>query len=160
MMQKYLTCDRSRLLREFTFRSNRRAWPFAISIRVAGIVAALLLLISEPAAARTQMGSSSSTSIGISLSVAPRFGLRTSATPIGVKTTPTAQPDSYCMAANGPLTFLPVMLVRESAQSRPVRAGEERVEQLSPCKGIGGPLESADSGDDAWMSGLLIVRPE
>lgn len=161
MTQKGHTRAQSGASSQFTFLSKRWARPRLGSGLAAGAGAILMLLaLPDQVAARPQIGPTSSASIKISVSVAPRFGLGAGAPAIHDMESATAGAGRFCLAVNGRPTDLPVMLVWPSTgQTSPVHMGKERVEQLIPCNSARAP-EAADRQVDTSASGLLIIRPE
>lgn len=110
-------------------------------------IAAAGSLLAVPLAAQPQSGSTSSASVGISVSVAPSFKLKPSEEP-------TKNGDGYCIDTNGEQLFLPVVLVDPGRGQQSTRAAEA----LSWC----GADRAApgDQGKTPATTGLRIIRPE
>lgn len=133
---------------EFTF-SGKGSPPPCLLTRIAG--ASLLffgLALAGPAAADPGIGPTSSASVGISVSVAPRYGLASGGS--STQSHQAATPGSYCIATNLSLAGLPVFVVRSGPDQR------EAVERLAGCE----PGNSAVLRDAAQGLELLMVRPE
>jgi hypothetical protein len=129
----------------FTPKGKRK---MASGTRAQWVAAVACSLLSAPVAAQPQTGSTSSASVGISVSVAPSFKLM----PDG----PTVKNDAgYCIATNGEQMTLPVLLVEASGGAQ--------------AAGVSNPLPWCDAGhaasqdDDAKTrkpAVTLIIRPE
>ena len=128
-----------------TSRWIQGAWPSAADSFL------LLLTLTMPAAAKTQVGSTSSESVGISVSVVPSFTLASSE-PLDKS----INPASYCIAINGQPMALPVLLV----QANDGNANDRSADPLPRCEaGKGGPLHQTHVNDRERLR-LLIIRPE
>ena len=138
------TRRRTSLSGPFTARVKRRRR----SRRAPWAAAALASILAAPVAAQPQIGSSSSASIGISVSVAPSFGLM----PDG----PGARDESgYCLATNGEQMTLPVQLVETSSSEQEAEA----IKTLAWCD----DTRAERRGDVAKPKRagiIIIIRPE
>lgn len=118
------------------------------------------LAFSGSARAAAEMGPSSSASIRISVSVAPRYALRlaTAASPVRLQH---VEPSQFCLETNAIALHLPVMLIwlpgHAVSPSGPT-ARDNTVEVL-PCGSHPGMVQAV-SQPDQLTSGMLIVRPE
>jgi hypothetical protein len=115
--------------------------------RARWIAAAIGFLLAAPLAAHPQTGSTSSASVGISVSVAPSFKLKPSEE--------AAQNGAgYCIATNGEHLSLPVLLVDPSG-------GQQSAGAASALPWCGaGQAELRDDATTLKPAGLLIIRPE
>jgi hypothetical protein len=135
----------------FTFSGKGRAAVRAAAWPAAASTAFLALLLTGPAPARAEIGPTSSASVGIQISVAPKFGLasRPQAMASGFS-------GRYCIDTNGERMALPILLIQSSpGQSR------EASEPLPWCRPEGSAAvgnAERDAGDR--VSSLLIIRPE
>lgn len=158
MAQISFTCRKLSFAGEFTLPGKRRMHVAAL-IEV-GIVAAIpmLLAFAEPAWALPQIGPTSSISIGISLSVAPKYGLNAKQAAIGAMESGAA---GFCMTTNAQPLGLPVHLIRQQAHApAPGQMAKETAAQLDWCAVGVRTTESIDRGDRGEEAALLIVRPE
>jgi len=158
MAQISFTRGKSWFAGEFTYRGKRRT-PASAPVGVRSIGAILMLVaLGQPAAALPQIGPTSSTSVGISLSVAPKYGLRANET--GIRALEDGA-SGFCMTTNGQPIDLPVHLVRQTAnESAAGRMFKETAAQLHWCAADGWAIESIDRGDHGEEAALLMVRPE
>lgn len=144
MAQLGLTSGRSGRKGKFTLSGKRGA-------------VAVLLALSAPTvleAAQPGIGPTSSARVGISVSVAAKFGLATVRRQAG--TAGAREAASYCVESNGRPALLPILLVRPDQEK-----GEEAFGQLMTCDRASGQLgQESPPGTDARVQGLLIVRPE
>lgn len=109
-----------------------------------------------------ETGPTASASIGISVSVARRYGLSVSGTafePQGLK-----QPvrGKYCIASNESEMRLPVMLILVSGreQNENARPADRQAVQLVPCESSRRSLGAAESFDGPAGIQEVFVRPE
>lgn len=141
----------------FTFPSKRGAPPTPAWLRSAAAIL-MLFAFGEPVAAHPQIGPTSSTNVGISVSVSAKYGLR--ANEAGIR----ALEDGavgFCMTTNGQPVALSVHLVRYSADE--LAAGRMFKEQVAPlhwCAAGSSMIDPVDRGDHTDKAALLIVRPE
>lgn len=152
------TREKSRIAVKFTY-PGKRGKPALAPVGVGSVGAVLLLVaLGEPAAAHPQVGPTSSTIVGISLSVAPKYGLRANEAGTRALEGGTA---GFCMTTNGQPMNLPVQLVRDRP-GEPVagRTFKEAAAQLYWCTAGHRTIESIDRGDHGEEAALLIVRPE
>lgn len=107
-----------------------------------------LAVLPDAAIANPQIGPTSSASVGISLSVAPRFELEANPTDavIGLDAAGTG---GFCIRTNGSPTLLPIMLVRDEVAI-------QAVHKLAWCEMNGNSVQ-AGLGAGA---GVLLIRPE
>jgi hypothetical protein len=158
MAEVNFTRSKSRLAGGFTLAGKRRA---SASARVGTwSVGAYLMLVAlgAPAAAFPNMGPTSSASVGISVSVAPKYGLRANELGIRALEDGTA---GLCMATNGPPIDLPVRLVRQTADvSSAGWMAKGAADELHWCLAGGRAIESMAPGNDGEGTSLLIVLPE
>ena len=127
---------------------HRAAWLRSLS---AALVA---MALAGPAFARPELGPDSSASVAISLSVAPKYGLRIGGLP--ARTDEMTAPGRLCMATNAQPETLPVLLV-ETGPGSSGQAGE----QLLWCALDGSAaVRVAKRGAGATTARLLIIRPE
>lgn len=154
-MGKSCTGWKSWLSGEFTVAGKCRRL-FVTPPAAASVALVLLLAFADPAMARSQIGPTSSASVSISVSVAPKIGLGTLAPPVDA----TVGPSSFCLTTNGRPMALPIMLVWTPEQPTLAREGQERVEQLRTCNVGGGPVQGADRRGESLAPRLFIVRPE
>ena len=130
--------------------------PARTAISSAGLIV-MLLAVAEPAAARPQIGSSSSASVTISVSVAPHYGLRFQ--PAG--SDPQSWSGPYCMATNGPLPELAVYLLRLPAGRWPAaRRSPDKIARLPWCRPGGPEISEMDRGERGEATPLLLIFPE
>jgi len=159
MTKTSIACLRPGFTAEFTLCGKAGARRHRIAGEAAAVL--LLMLTPVPAMARSQMGPTSSATVGISLSIAPKYGLRVSSLQTPVPKLSTAGSGGLCMATNGQPTLLPILLVRSRAgKSVAEHAGKESAEPLGWCASgskIDAPIAS---GEWKGMSGPLIIRPE
>lgn len=117
----------------------------------------LAISLTGPAAASGDIAPTSSTSVNISVSVAPTYGLG-GRRPAQARGGP--GPARLCMASNGPPTLLPIMLVRSGPGG-----STEAAQPLAWCGSAGGAAEQVEQVEQGaagapGASALLIIRPE
>jgi hypothetical protein len=157
MAQVNLTHGISHFTGGFTFPGKYRSPASALEL---GTAAAMLMVfaVAGPAAAVQQIGPTSSAIVGISLSVAPKYGLRDNAVGIDALESEAA---NFCIATNGRPTGLPIHLAWQTVDvSAAGRNVAEAVAQLDWCAAGGRSIQSIDRGDHGEEAALLIVRPE
>lgn len=111
------------------------------------VVAVAAALLAAPIAAHPQTGSTSSASVGISVSVAPSFRL--------MSNEPAAQHEAdYCIATNGQQLTLPILLVDANGSQQ----ATDPASALPWC-GVG-QGKFRDDAKRPRPPGILIVRPE
>ena len=143
----------------FTLRGKPRTVARGEPSRLKAIGAAFLLASAEPAAARPQIGPTSSTSIRISLSVAPQYRLATddpSLRTLGLA----GEGGRSCLATNGQPTVLPVLLVRMNAAQTGSAPTNEPAERITWCESDNEARPTAGRAVDRGQSGPLMIRPE
>lgn len=154
-MRKSCTGWKSWLSGEFTLAGKRQRL-FVSPPAAPSVALALLLVFAHPAMARSQIGPTSSGSVSISVSVAPKIGLGTIVPPVDA----TAGPGSFCLTTNGRPMALPVMLVWTPEQPTIAHGAQERAEQLRLCNVGGEALEDAVRRRESLAPRLFIIRPE
>jgi hypothetical protein len=123
-----------------------------------GIASGLLLLaLAQPAAAGTRIGPTSEAEIRISVSVAPRFGLRNS--PL-LESRPDASEAHFCLVANGQPILLPVFLFRLAQDQGDLAPGGQTSVALAPCGPDNQMASTAPAPFDAGARALILIRPE
>ena len=146
----------------FTLSGKCRAAPRDYSARFARTAIPLLLLaMGTPLAARPQIGPTSSTSLEISLSVAPRYTLESISAGLGPKQSGAAGSGALCISTNGPQTALPVMLVHPATSVPGSREhAAERIARLAWCRPDGDRAQAEAGEVGSSGQGPLIIRPE
>jgi hypothetical protein len=161
MIQTSITYVRPWLSVLFTLWGKAGPRPHGIAATMAKTAALLLILAPVPAMARSEMGQTSSATIGISLSIAPKFGLGIPRLQTPILEHAAAGPGALCMATNGRPTLLPILLVRSPAgKAMAGNAEKESAQPLGWCAS-GSDIDAPRAGGE-WkgLSRLLIVRPE
>ena len=99
---------------------DRRSYrdPTRRGIRGAAFLAVVTLVMPNPAIAGPEIGLTSSGSLEISISVAPRYHLRTG-TDFGIEADQHGYSGRLCLETNSPAPSLPVQLLRPSHQNHP-----------------------------------------
>lgn len=144
---------------ELTLCGKRSRAPNRWGIGARQIGLCLLIVgLAGPAPARPEIGPTSSVSLKISLSVAPRYGLGAGKPQLKASTLAPGAVASSCLATNGGPITLPVMLVWSSETSVDMLGGEEVEVPLAPCKADDGLFEGRF--DAPAQTRPLIVRPE
>lgn len=145
--------------------SRERGWPrpayspggYWCRLAAACLVSSLASPIAAKAPVET--GPTASASIGISVSVAHRYGLA-----VGEHGSDLNQPGRgrYCLASNGKEIGLPVMLISvpEGQRNEHRLPSVEQAVQLAPCESTRRPLESAVSFDGPAGIREVIIRPD
>lgn len=153
MTQKGLTRWQSCLAGRLTFSAKRQAALHRSSRHGSAGAAFLALALATPTVARGEIGPTSSAKLSISVSVAPKYGLRT--TGVRAQAYSMARPERFCVATNGSRTALPILLVRS-------RLSRESVEELRWCAPNSpvAAVQGDERGTDGAASTLLIIRPE
>lgn len=142
--------NRALLSGKFTLAGKCRSKPRPGWARVGRAMLLLLASVDAASAARLEAGPTSSATIGISLSVAPKYGPKASAP--GIHGSVLSR--RICLATNGRKTFLPVLLVQVGTGENYSGRGRERIGELGWC---GSGYNLIEAGKAA---GPLIVRPE
>jgi len=126
----------------------RLAWPVLY-----------LVAFAEPVQASADAGASSSASMRISVSVAPRNWLGAAGDSAPSNDLKQAGSGSYCIETNGQAMPLPVMLVWPVARdaSTSLASSEENAAELPPC---GAPQATAAVPGERPFSAVVLVRPE
>lgn len=134
-------CCESSVSRRFTPTGKRESGTW----QARSIAAAAGWLLTAPLAAQPQIGSTSSASVEISVSVASSFRLKPSEEPA-------RNGAGYCIDTNGEQLFLPVLLVDPSGgqQSAGVASALPWCNAGQEPPHVGAPTQT----------GLRIVRPE
>lgn len=160
MTHNAATWPRSIASGAFTLFGNR-SYPTRFGLACSALLTlTLTLTLVAPAAAaaeRPQRGPTSSASVKISLSVAPRYGLKRTSAAVGRQLAGAAGPGTLCISTNGPQTLLPVMLVRSATGDDGSPQSGDETDRLAWCGLDGGALENAP---DRINGGSLIIRPE
>jgi hypothetical protein len=154
MMHNGFTRGQARLSGLFAF-SGRWRTPLHVRARAISLSPVFVtLILATPAAARPEMGPSSSASIGISVSVAPNYGLKAERS--GLHELSSASGGRFCIATNGRPSALPVALVRSSS-----RQSSEASEELPWCQpGRDLTERNEERGAGSRNFTLLLIRPE
>lgn len=130
--------------------------------RASAAAALLLLALADPAAARApHSGPTSSGTVNISVSVAPKYELKAGGPAIHALPPGASASGTFCIATNGQPTVLPVLLV--SASAGPAGAGRTAAETSVPlawCDPDGGTPPAGRLGMGGEPPALLIIRPE
>ena len=118
------------------------------------------LAFSRSAHAAPEMGPSSSASIRISMSVAPRYALRPATGTLNVRLKH-ADPSQFCLETNVTTPHLPVMLIwlPEHEVSASGLIAKENTVEVPPCGAHRGMFQAVSRRNQV-ASGMLIVRPE
>lgn len=134
----------------FAFSGNGRA-GLRVPAQLAG-VAFVALLLTGPAPARAEIGPTSSASVDIHVSVAPKFGLRVNTR----QAKDTAASGRYCIETNGKPVALPILLIQSGA-GQSADTG-----QLLPWCGSESSVAGGNSEPSAGGRAprLFIIRPE
>ena len=147
---RYRTLD---LSDTFTPKGKRGTLPWIPNTGLGAAASFLVLLTSTtPAAANTEVGSTSSASVGISVSVVPSFRLA-STEPLLDKS---INPAGYCIATNGEPMTLPVLLV----QANDGKVSDRSANQLPWCDAGTGRQQDQTDANYRKPLRLLIIRPE
>lgn len=155
MASQCFTGSQSTLAAGFTFRGKRRLTRKspAPARRTLSIVLSFLLV--APADARSELGSTSSASVRISLSVAPKYALGITRPPIEAPTPVGSR--TWCLATNGQAMTLPVLIIR----SGPGQPSQDDGYPLGSCSSDTTSVRASTlEGGGGIEPRLFIVRPE
>ena len=126
--------------------------------------ACLVSIASCPVAAKApeETGPTTSASIGISVSVARRYGLSVNGAASEQQGLKQPVRGKYCIASNENEMRLPVMLILVSGRERneDTSPAPKQTVQLVPCESSRRPLDDSDSFDGPAIIQEVIVRPE
>ena len=150
MARCFFDCRILQFIGEFNFAGYREA-PQSIR-RSAGHRAAFFMLVglALPSAALPQIGPTSSASLGIAVSVAPKYELRTNKPRTALKSATAG----FCISTNGKPAHLPVLLIRQRADARTRPEAAAKIEWCA----ANGPNEKLISERGERV--LLIVSPD
>lgn len=149
---------KAHLSAKFTLGGKSKRAPFSGPGMTPTLIAPLLFLaLTGPATARQETGQTASASISISISVAPRFGLRAKPSSIQPLEDGAADGPGFCIATNGQYPALPVHLVRAKIEGKGFQAHQD---ELLPRCGASSDRPKGSRPAKPLATGLILISPE